>query len=142
MQKAITVSVSSIALLFFLLNTNFYPQLLSYQGGKPLADLTKEKINPKDVYFWKNTYSSSYNFYSASLRQVYNDSLRYGNKKTWIIYSAIQLPELEMAGIVLSKEKIAVPDYEITRLKKSFIDPATRTNVLDSIILAEVVGHK
>jgi 4-amino-4-deoxy-L-arabinose transferase-like glycosyltransferase len=56
MQKAITVSVSSIALFFFLLNTNFYPQLLTYQGGKPLADLTKGKINPKDVYFWKNTF--------------------------------------------------------------------------------------
>lgn len=142
MQKAITVSVSSIALFFFLLNTNFYPQLLTYQGGKPLADLTKGKINPKEVYFWKNTYSSSYNFYSASLRQVYNDSLPSGNKKTWIIYSAIQLPELEAAGILLSNEKIAVPDYEITRLKKSFVDPATRNSVLDSLIMAEVVGRR
>jgi hypothetical protein len=68
--------------------------------------------------------------------------LQSGNKKTWILYSASQLPEVEAAGILLSNEKIAVPDYEITQLKKSFVDPATRNAVLDSLILAEVVGHR
>lgn len=142
LQKSIAVSVSAITLFFFLLNTNFYPQLLSYQGGKALADLTKEKINPKDVYFWKNTYSSAYSFFSASMRQVFDDSLQSGNKKTWILYLASQENELQAAGILLSNEKIAVPDYEITRLKKSFVDPATRRIVLDSLILAEVVGRR
>jgi hypothetical protein len=52
------------------------------------------------------------------------------------------LPELEAAGILLSNEKIAVPDYEITRLKKTFVDPATRNGVLDSLILAQVVGRR
>jgi hypothetical protein len=59
LQRSITVSVASIALFFFLANTNFYPQLLTYQGGKPLADMTKSIADPKDVYFWKNTFSST-----------------------------------------------------------------------------------
>jgi hypothetical protein len=35
----------------------------------------------------------------------------------------------------------SVPDYEITRLKKNFIDPATRKQTLDSMIMAEVTGR-
>jgi 4-amino-4-deoxy-L-arabinose transferase-like glycosyltransferase len=141
-QKSITVSVASVALLFFVLNSNFYPQLLTYQGGKPLADSTKGKVDPENVYFWKNTFSSSYNFYSASLRQVYDDSLLRGNKKIWIIYNAGQLPELEAAGILIGNIKFSVPDYEITRLKKNFVDPVTRKEVLNDLIMAEVLGKK
>jgi len=138
-QKSITISVASIVLLFFLLNTNFYPQLLTYQGGKPLADLTKNVVNPKDVYFWKNTFSSTYNFYSASNRQVYDDSLKHQGKKFWLIYERSQ--QSQIAGLIFGKT-FSVPDYEITRLKKSFVDPATRKETLDEMIMAEVVGYK
>src|SRR6185503_13158547 len=89
-QKAITVSVASIALFFFLLNTNFYPQLLTYQGGNPLAEKTKGIADPKNVYFWKNTFSSTYNFYSASNRQVYPDSLKNADQNFWLIYEKSQ----------------------------------------------------
>ena len=140
-QKSITVSVSSIVLLFFLLNTNFYPQLLKYQGGKPMADLAKGKVDPQHVFFWKNTFSSSYNFYSASLRQVADDSLKLSGKKFWLIYNKSQQAEINFAGFVFGKE-FSVPDFEITRLKKSFIDPATRQVVLDEMKMAEVTGRK
>lgn len=140
-QKSITISVTSIALLFFLLNSNFYPQLLTYQGGKPLADLTRGTVNPKEVYFWKNTFSSSYNFYTASLRQVYDDSLNTAGKKTWLIYNRSQQTEIEAAGFIFGKE-FSVPDYEITRLKKLFVDPATRKESLDEMLMAEIIGIK
>jgi len=140
-QKSILVSVSAISLLFFLLNTNFYPQLLTYQGGKPLADMTKGVVNPNDVYFWKNTFSSTYSFYSSSNRQVYDDSLKQHGKKFWLIYERSQQSQIDSLGFVFGKT-FAVPDYEITRLKKSFVDPATRKGTLDEMIMAEVVGHK
>lgn len=141
-QKALVISVTAIILFFFLLNTSFYPQLLTYQGGKPLADKTKGVAEPEDVYFWKNTFSSSYNFYSASIRRVYNDSLLQQHKKIWIIYNTSQLPELESAGILFGEKKISVADYEITRLKKKFVDPATRKETLDELVMAEVIGKK
>ena len=140
-QKSITVSVTTTALLFFLLNANFYPQLLTYQGGKPLADKTRGVADPKDVYFWKNTFSSTYNFYSSSNRQVYNDSLKQSGKIFWLIYERSQRPEIDSLGLELGKT-FSVPDYEITRLKKSFIDPATRKGTLDSMIMAEVINKK
>ena len=138
-QRSITVSVATIALFFFLANTNFYPRLLTYQGGKPLADQTRAVANPKDVYFWKNTFSSTYNFYSTSNRQVYNDSLL--GKKIWLIYERSQQSEIDSAGFIFGKT-FSVPDYEITRLKKEFVDPATRKETLDSMIMAEVIGRK
>ena len=140
-QKAITISVATIALFFFLANTNFYPQLLTYQGGKPLADKTKGIADPKDVYFWKNTFSSTYNFYSASNRQVFPDSLKNADQKFWLIYEKSQQPQVDSVGFIFGKI-FSVPDYEITRLKKSFIDPSTRDQVIDSMIMTEVVGRK
>jgi len=140
-QKSITVSVATISLFFFLLNTNFYPRLLTYQGGKPLADITRGVVDPKDVYFWKNTFSSAYSFYSSSNRQVYDSYLNLQGKKIWLIYQKSQQPQIDSAGFVLGKN-FSVPDYEITRLKKSFVDPATRKETLDSMIMAELVGRK
>jgi 4-amino-4-deoxy-L-arabinose transferase-like glycosyltransferase len=140
MQKAIIISVMAVGIFFFLANTNFYPQLLTYQGGKPLADKTKA-IDPKRVYFWKNTFSSSYNFYSSSVRQVYHDSLLEKEYGIWLIYSKSQQTEIDSAGLLLGKI-FAVPDYEITRLKQSFVDPATRNKALDEMIMAEVIEKR
>lgn len=135
-QKAIAASVAVMVLLFFLLNTNFYPQLLGYQGGKPLADITRGKINPQEVYFWDNTFSSSYNFYSASLRKVYNDSILKNEKKIWIIFDSSQRAALDSAGLFLGKQFV-VDDYEVTRLKKKFLDPSTRKETLTKMVMVE-----
>jgi hypothetical protein len=140
-QKAITVSVASILLFLFLSNTNFYPQLLTYQGGKLLADKTKETVDPKNVYFWKNTFSSSYNFYSASNRQVYPDSLKNIDQEFWLIYEKSQQSQIDSLNLSFGKS-FSVRDYEITRLKKSFVNPSTRSQTLDSMIMAEVIGKK
>ena len=140
-QKAVTISASSMVLLFFLLNSNFYPQLLTYQGGKPLADMTKGIVNPKDVYFWKNTSAPSYSFYSSSLRQDYDDSLIGTGRYTWLLYQKSQQAKIDSAGFIFGKI-FSAADYEITRLKKNFINPATRKETLDEMILAEVKGKK
>ena len=140
-QKAITVSVATMAVFFFLLNTNFYPNLLNYQGGKPLADLTRQKADPKKVYFWNNTFSSSYNFYTASLRQVYNDSLLKSGEIIWLIYDKSQQAAIDSSGL-LPGQQFSVDDYEVTRLKKKFLDPATRKETLTEMRMAEVVGRK
>ena len=130
-----------LALSYLLLNTNFYPQLLTYQGGKPLADITRGIADPKDVYFWKNTFSSTYSFYSSSNRQVYDDSLKQSGKKFWVIYENSQQVEIDSLGLEFGKT-FSVQDYEITRLKKDFIDPATRKKTLNSMVMAEVEGKR
>jgi len=72
---------------------------------------------------------------------VYNDSLRQTGKKVWLIYERSQQAEIDSLGLLLGKA-FSVPDYEITRLKKGFIDPATRKETLDEMIMAEVIGKQ
>lgn len=138
LQKAIALSVSAIALCFLLLNANFYPQLLRYQGGNKLAEITKEKVRPEDVYFWKETYSSSYNFYTSSMHKQFDDSLMKNDKKAWLLYDTKNEEEIRKAGLMLG-EKFATLDYEITMPNIKFINPATRKKACTTMVIAEIL---
>jgi hypothetical protein len=62
-------------------------------------------------------------------------------KKFWLIYERSQQSQIDSLGLVFGKT-FSVPDYEITRLKKDFIDPATRQKTLDAMLMVEVIGIK
>ena len=137
LQKAVAVSVSAMIFSFFLLNSNFYPQLLKYQGGKELADSVKGKTNPDDVYFWKNTFSSSFNFYSGSLYKLFADSVLQPGKKNWLVYDKRSEEEIKQAGYQLGQH-FSVLDYEVTKLDIKFVNPATREKQCSMMVLAEL----
>jgi 4-amino-4-deoxy-L-arabinose transferase-like glycosyltransferase len=137
LQKAVAVSVAAMAFSFFLLNSNFYPQLLKYQGGKELADSVKGKTNPNDVYFWKNTFSSSFNFYSGSLYKRFADSVLQPGKKIWLVYDKRSEEEIKQAGYQLGL-RFSVLDYEITKLDIKFVNPATRESQCSEMVIAEL----
>jgi 4-amino-4-deoxy-L-arabinose transferase-like glycosyltransferase len=141
LQKAICISVAAMILSFFLLNANFYPQLLKYQGGNELAFATKGKIALADVYFWKETYSSSFSFYTGSLRQPFIDSLYQPGKKTWLLYDIRNEEEIKQAGYETG-ERFEAIDFEITKLDIKFVNPATRENRCTKLVLAEITGKK
>lgn len=137
LQKAIAISVATMALCFFLLNTNFYPKLLTYQGGNELAFATKGKVDPADVYFWKDMQSSSFNFYTASLRQQFADSVVQPGKKIWLLFDIRSEEEIKQAGYKLG-ERYSTLDYEITKLDIKFVNPAKREEQCTRMVLAEV----
>ena len=62
-------------------------------------------------------------------------------KKCWLVYQQSQKQEVDSAGFLFGK-MVAVPDYEITRLNKKFVNPATRKEVLDSLVMVEVINKK
>jgi 4-amino-4-deoxy-L-arabinose transferase-like glycosyltransferase len=138
LQKTVAASVATMALCFFLLNSNFYPKLLTYQGGNELAFLTKGKVNPADVYFWRGTQSSSYNFYTATLRQQLTDSVFQSGKKIWLLYDIINEEKVKQDGYILG-QRFAVPDYEITKLDIKFMNPEKRGKQSTRMVLAEIV---
>jgi 4-amino-4-deoxy-L-arabinose transferase-like glycosyltransferase len=137
LQRAVTVSVAAMVFLFFLLNSNFYPQLLTYQGGNMLAAAARKKVNPADTYFWKETYSSSFTFYTASLRKAFTDSVLQKGKKIWLLYNINSEEEIKQAGYKLTPQ-YSTPDYEITKLDIKFINPARREMECTKMVLAEV----
>jgi 4-amino-4-deoxy-L-arabinose transferase-like glycosyltransferase len=135
LPKILFASVLTSVLVFFLLNTNFYPQLLTYQAGNELAFATKEKVDARTVYFMPGVYSSSYNFYTAELRKEFHDSVLQRPGPVWIATDNLQRLE-EMNQPVL--QTYAHVDYEITTMQLPFINPATRKGELGKMLLVRV----
>ena len=141
-QKAVCVSVTSMALSFFLLNTNFYPQLLKYQGGNELAKKIRGNVDPANVYFWKNNYSSSFNFYTTTERKQFEDSLFFkGKKPIWLLFDNNDSTEIHQSGYKIGLT-YRVPDFGITKLNLKFVNPVTRKNELHEMVLGEITGKE
>ena len=136
-ERLIVVPVTAMVLTFYLLNANFYPQLLTYQGGNEMARDLKGKVDPATVYFWPGTYSTSYNFYSGQLHQYFTDSVYQQKDTVWILAGDRSIPEIKAAGYPIL-EGFAHRDYQITRLKGSFINPGTRAEVLEKMVLVRI----
>ncbi len=142
LQRAVGCSVATMIVFFFLLNTNFYPQLLKYQGGNQLAKKTKGNVDPADIYFWKNNYSSSFNFYTATERKQFDDSVfRNGKKPIWLLFDIHDMDDIQKAGYKMGMT-YTVPDFEVTRLSLGFINPGTRKKELTEMVVGEITGRK
>lgn len=141
LQRAVCVSVAAMAFCFFLLNANFYPQLLSYQGGNVLAAATKGKLNPQQVYFWDKTISSSFNFYTKTLRQPFTGAVLQNGKTTWLLFDSKDEAAIRQAGYKLGN-RFETTDYEITRLGFKFINPETRDSSYTKMVIAEITKDK
>lgn len=137
LPKLVVASVCTSLLVFYLLNTNFYPQLLRYQGGNELAFATKETVNPKNVYFWPGVYTPSYIFYTAEPEKTFSDAVLQKPGPVWILTDGAHLSEIRQKGYpVLQTYRHA--DYEITLLQLPFINPATRKKELGELLLLRV----
>lgn len=137
LPKAIGLSVATMALSFFLLNTNFYPQLLTYQGGKGMADAIKGKVDPLSVYFWPGSNSASFDFYTKTHRKEYSPG-KEKEGKIWIAYYPKDSLALNSAQLKLVNS-FRIKDYEITKLDAAFLDPGKRERVCSVILLSEVL---
>lgn len=137
LQKTVGISVAAMIVAFFLLNTNFYPQLLTYQAGNELASKTKGKIDPQKVNFWNETYSSSFCFYTKTLRKSFADSVLKSNEKTWLLYDTRDEEAIRNEGYKL-ENPISSRDFEITKLNLKFVNPATREKSLTALAIAEI----
>jgi hypothetical protein len=137
-QKSVSISVAAMIFAFLLLNTNFYPQLLKYQGGNELAFGTRNEVDARDVYFWEDNYSSSYNFYTATLRKPFVDSSFQKERKTWLLFDIRDEEEIKKK-YELGK-RFSTVDYEITRLDLKFVNPSTRESRCTQMVIAEIIG--
>ena len=137
LQKTIVLSVLTSAFIFFLLNSNFYPQLLTYQAGNELAFETKNKVDPKNVYIWKGIYNPSFQFYSRELKKDFTDTILNQNHPVWILTDREHLPQLKEKNLSVLQQYIH-HDYNIGTMSGKFINPNTRKQTLDSLFLIRV----
>lgn len=136
-QKSLLIPAALSILVFFSLNKNLYPSLLKYQGGKQLADLIKGKADPKDVYNWEETYSSSFYFYTKSVRKPFSDSVLQNGKKIWLLYDQVDSARIAAKGYQTGRT-YQVMDYPVTKLTLKFLDPSKRASQCTKLVLTEI----
>lgn len=136
-QKTIALSALTSALIFYLLNSNFYPQLLKYQGGNELAFETKGKVDPKNVFFWPYIYNPSFQFYSKELKREFSDSVLTKNGPVWLLADRNSFAQLKEKNIPLLQQ-YSHHDYNIGTMSLKFINPNTRKETLDTLFLVRI----
>jgi 4-amino-4-deoxy-L-arabinose transferase-like glycosyltransferase len=136
-QKTVALSVLTSVLIFYLLNSNFYPQLLTYQGGNELAFQTKGKVDPKNVYFWPFIYNPSFQFYSKELKKDFSDSVLVQNHPVWILTDRNSLKQLKQKNLPVLQQ-YSRHDYNIGTMSLKFINPNTRKETLDTLFLVRI----
>lgn len=126
--------------MWFLLNTNFYPQLLTYQAGNELAKKVNEEIGTDKVYQQYGLRAFSFDFYTGKLAAPLPDSAVSTGKAQWLLADTTGLKEArskyEVGRIIRHR------DYSVTQLKGKFINPETRREQLSELILVEILGKK
>jgi hypothetical protein len=131
------LSVLTSAFVFYLLNSNFYPQLLTYQAGNELAFETKHKVDPKNVYIWPKIYNPSFQFYTKELKKDFTDSVLNEKYPVWILTDREHLSALKEKNLPVLQQYIHY-DYNIGTMTGKFINPKTRKQTLDSLFLVRV----
>ena len=141
MYKIIVPSVIAILFLMFLMYTNFYPKLLTYQSGNSIAKIAKENgIPAKQIYAYKH-FTYSLDFYLQQTTQqltpeqvkAKNDSLQ----KFYLVVYGKEFQEIKDMHLNTSK-KFSTPDFHVSRLDIEFLNPATRKQSVDSAYLVQI----
>jgi 4-amino-4-deoxy-L-arabinose transferase-like glycosyltransferase len=135
-QKILIGSVLTSTIVWFLLNSNFYPQLLTYQAGNELAARVNGKIGAENVYTQPEAHSNSFDFYTGTMARP----LPADAKNKWALVDTSGLQQVRQS--YQTGQVIRHRDYSITQLTLPFINPATRRQTLEELILVEILGPK
>ncbi len=138
LPKLVTASVIGIVIVNFLLNASFYPRMMAYQGGSGLAHAAKERdIDVKQVRYY-DAHSFAFDFETRNLTPFIDlgEIRRDTTGGRWIFTSQRGLDSLRLEGIPIA-DSIRSPQYRLTRLKLSFLNPATRQQQLDHYYLVK-----
>jgi 4-amino-4-deoxy-L-arabinose transferase-like glycosyltransferase len=138
--KLPSASVGVAAALWLLLNFNFYPKLLEYQAGSVLGGVaTNLPILAKDLYFLENGGRvPSFEIVTRRLTPTLTlDELARRDAPAVLFVSAQGRELIEERGLPV--EVLAYsPDFRISRLKWSFLNPNTRVHELGVTYLLRV----
>jgi 4-amino-4-deoxy-L-arabinose transferase-like glycosyltransferase len=141
----LTVCVAVVFNLF--MNYNFFPRLLKYQGGNELAFQMRKESSPitdRDIVLL-DVNAHSFDFYRGYNHDIV-DIDKLGSKlpslsnKYFLIGSKMARESLSDSFII--KPVIQTPDYNVTTMKLKFLNPKTRSNKLDTLMLVQIEPKK
>jgi len=136
--KIATVAILSSVLLNGVMNTQFYPKLLEYQGGSSMAEKVKEKNIPVDeIYKITTRHTWALDFYNQNPVNIISLNDLKAKNDVWVYADDQELEQLQKNGIVWT-DQITVDQFRITRLQIKFLNPDTRQDKLNQMHLVHL----
>jgi len=136
--KIVTVAIFSSLLLNGLMNAQFYPKLLEYQGGSTMAKKVKaENIPVDEIYKISERHTWALDFYNQNPVNIVSASELKKMKDVWVYATDKELEQLEKKGIAWDNQ-ITVDQFRITRLQIKFLNPDTRAEKLNKMHLVHL----
>lgn len=140
-EKIVTMSVAAAAVLWIGLNSNFYPQLLDLQAGNQTALVLKERgIKPSEVFLYKPNdynYSASFDIHHGGLhKRISKEQIEHkaaDGQRFYLFVTHAAYDELREDSLLNFSVLTSQKDYRITRLTQKFLDPSTRSSVIDTM---------
>jgi len=143
-----TIIASGVAfslVLFFFLHNSFYPDLLTYQSGMMAGKWLKDnKINSRPAMYKSSSYS--FEFYAPGFVQRLEtfsaiETFLAKNSNSAIYTTDNTLQELNLQGYQFTILK-SFPDFHISMITGKFLNPATRANELQKMVLVMIKKKK
>ncbi|WP_118974844.1 ArnT family glycosyltransferase [Taibaiella koreensis] len=141
LDKVWMPSAITVLLLNFLLNTHFYPRIDQYQGGSAMAERIRQKgYEPSDIYLYGYV-CRSFDFYMAKWSPVLDNPAilqkEHEGKEVLLFVDQQNLDRLSTTFRYTVLETL--PDFHITALDLSFLNPATRAASCGKVYLVKVL---
>ena len=140
-QKSLFMILLVVGFSNLIINLNFYPKLLSYQGAIPLSEFVKKnKIGTENMVTFMRQRAFAFDYYiEKDLQEKTVDQLLEINRSSdsiYILTDNFRIAELDTADVKY-RRITTVDDYHVTQLTLPFINPKRRNNELDSLILLQ-----
>lgn len=140
--RTILTTASIGALINLLMQANFYPQILTYQGGSAIAEDRKDLAITNERIFYYEMHSFSFDFVSNYLHPIVSEEEIYdllNEFETIYLYvnadGREKLKAKEDFSVETMKSKNA---FHVSRLNFKFINPVTRESALNPHYLVRV----
>jgi 4-amino-4-deoxy-L-arabinose transferase-like glycosyltransferase len=141
-DRVVYLSAAGILFANYVLNAHFYPELGRYQAGNRMAGIIQNRgIDTSSVHYYGGRVSRSFDFYSgrfaSSLDSAAVAALQSAGREVHLYTSGGSGDTLRRqfpSAVVVD----SVPDQRVTRLKLSFLNPATRERGLPRAVLYRV----
>jgi len=142
--KIVYISAAVSILFNFLLNYNFFPQLLKYQGGNEMAKEMKEKniMIPDEQIMLIETSVHSFDFYRGYCHAVSPpvedfDKNFSAIKDNYFLINRDNRNKLQEQGFRV-EPVIGQKDYNVAKVSLKFLNPASREKRMDTLMLVKI----
>jgi hypothetical protein len=141
-QKVVYITASASLVLNFFLNYNFFPNLMRYQAGNELAKKIKQENIPDEKICLLDVNAHTFDFYRKYNHAIITEDalLKKDALDTSAVYLINQNQKAQFTAAGLLVEPVASNvDYNVSTVTFKFLNPATRAQKLDTLMLARII---